>query len=29
MHLGSIHPTYKDCGQPDWKRANTAPWMTK
>jgi hypothetical protein len=29
LHVGSIHPTYKDCGQPDWKRANTAPWVTK
>jgi hypothetical protein len=29
LHLGSVHPTYKDCGKPDWKRANTAPWVTK
>jgi hypothetical protein len=28
MHVGSIHPTYKDCGAPDWKRASTAPWVT-
>jgi len=29
MHLDSLHPTYKDCGRPDWKRASTARWLTK
>lgn len=28
LHLGSLYPTYKDCSEPEWSRANTEPWLT-
>jgi hypothetical protein len=28
LNLGSVHPTYRDCSRPDWKLANTEPWLT-
>ena len=29
LHVGSIHPAYKDCAPPKWERANSEPWQTK
>jgi hypothetical protein len=29
MLLGSLHPTYKDCSQPDLKKAVTEPWIDR
>ncbi len=27
MHLGSLHPTYKDCSRPDLSKAAAEPWV--
>jgi hypothetical protein len=27
LNLGSLHPTYKDCSQPDLSKAGTEPWI--
>ena len=27
MHLGSLHPTYKDCSVPDLSKASAEPWV--
>ena len=27
-HMGSVHPTYKDCSKPDLSKATTEPWIS-
>jgi Carboxypeptidase regulatory-like domain len=29
LHLGSVHPVYKDCSKPDLTRAAVEPWVTR
>jgi hypothetical protein len=29
LHLGSVHPVYKDCSKPDLSRAAVEPWVTR
>jgi len=29
LHVGSVHPVYKDCAGPTWDMANTEAWRTK
>jgi hypothetical protein len=28
LHLGSLHPVYRDCSAPTWSNANSEPWLT-
>ena len=27
LNMGSVHPAYRDCAPPDWKKANSEPWL--
>ena len=29
LNLGSVHPVYKDCSQPDLSRADKEPWLAR
>jgi hypothetical protein len=29
MNLGSLHPTYRDCSQPDLSKAKTEVWVAR
>lgn len=29
LHLGSVHPVYKDCSEPDLSRAAVEPWLAR
>lgn len=29
MHLGSLHPTYRDCSLPDYSMISSEPWYSK
>jgi hypothetical protein len=29
MHMGSVHPVYRDCSEPDLAKAATEPWITR
>jgi hypothetical protein len=29
LHMGSLHPAYRDCSQPDMSKINSLPWIAR